>query len=109
MQEYMGGEYVNNRSNSDVTFMVDGAPFYTHRAQLEASSDLLANGRDRKLRPNHPIEIPNIRRPVFEAMMRCVYTGTVEVAADIAQVCASHLSALLTVWLRGTGFSQCGD
>jgi phage replication-related protein YjqB (UPF0714/DUF867 family) len=31
------------------------------------------------------IEIPNISWKVFELMMRCIYTGTVEVTSDIAQ------------------------
>mmetsp|Transcript_34800 Transcript_34800/g.58447 ORF Transcript_34800/g.58447 Transcript_34800/m.58447 type:complete len:729 (+) Transcript_34800:396-2582(+) len=85
---YLGVSHVNNPKRSDVTFTVDGEPFYGHRIQLEAASgvfDAMFNGGYKELRPNHPIEIPNIRRPVFEAMMRCVYTGTVEVAADIAQ------------------------
>jgi hypothetical protein len=89
MQVYLGVSHVNNPKRSDVTFTVDGEPFYGHRIQLEAASgvfDAMFNGGYKELRPNHPIEIPNIRRPVFEAMMRCVYTGTVEVAADIAQV-----------------------
>ncbi|CAI7894192.1 unnamed protein product, partial [Closterium sp. NIES-54] len=31
------------------------------------------------------IEIPNISLPVFESMMRCIYTGAVEVRAEMAQ------------------------
>ena len=31
------------------------------------------------------IPIPNISYPVFEAMMRCVYTGSVEVEPALAQ------------------------
>uniref|UniRef100_A0A7S0R8N4 BTB domain-containing protein n=1 Tax=Pyramimonas obovata TaxID=1411642 RepID=A0A7S0R8N4_9CHLO len=84
---YLGQEYVNNETLSDVTFIVDGQPFYAHRIMLLASSDtfraMFAGGY--KEREAQHIEIPNISRPVFEAMMRCIYTGTVEVTSDIAQ------------------------
>ena len=87
-QVYLGEEYVNNQTLSDVTFIVDGQPFYAHRIMLLASSDTfraMFDGGYKEREAQH-IEIPNISRPVFEAMMQCIYTGFVEVTSDIAQV-----------------------
>jgi hypothetical protein len=36
---YLGEEYINNKTLSDVTFTVEGRPFYAHRIALLASSD----------------------------------------------------------------------
>lgn len=74
---YLGQQYVNNQTMSDVTFMVEGQPFYAHRIALLASSDAFramfeGNYREREA---EEIPIPNIRFEVFEAMMQCIYTG----------------------------------
>lgn len=37
---YLGEKYVNNRTLSDVTFLVEGKEFYAHRIALLASSDI---------------------------------------------------------------------
>ena len=79
---------MNNEYNSDVTFIVDGQPFYAHRIALLASSDTfraMLDGGYKEREAQH-VEIPNISRPVFEAMMCCIYTGSVKVTSDIAQV-----------------------
>ncbi|MBA0855821.1 hypothetical protein Goshw_019671 [Gossypium schwendimanii] len=39
MQVYLGEQYVNNATLSDVTFLVEGRRFYAHRICLLASSD----------------------------------------------------------------------
>lgn len=36
---YLGEEFVNNKTLADVTFQVEGRPFYAHRIALLASSD----------------------------------------------------------------------
>ncbi|XP_075640987.1 ARM REPEAT PROTEIN INTERACTING WITH ABF2-like [Castanea sativa] len=86
-QVYLGEQYVNNPTLSDVTFLVEGKRFYAHRICLLASSDAfraMFDGGYRE-RDAKDIEIPNIRWDVFELMMRFIYTGSVEVSLDIAQ------------------------
>ncbi|PIN25860.1 Karyopherin (importin) alpha [Handroanthus impetiginosus] len=85
-QVYLGEQYVNNPTLSDVTFVVDGKRFYAHRICLLASSDAfraMFDGGYRE-RDAKDVEIPNIRWDVFELMMRYIYTGSVDVNLDIA-------------------------
>ncbi|CAL5353803.1 hypothetical protein CsSME_00041893 [Camellia sinensis var. sinensis] len=86
-QVYLGEQYVNNSTLSDVTFLVEGKRFYAHRICLLASSDTfraMFDGGYRE-RDAKDVEIPNIRWDVFELMMRYIYTGSVDVNLDIAQ------------------------
>ncbi|VVA96640.1 unnamed protein product [Arabis nemorensis] len=84
---YLGEQYVNNATLSDVTFVVEGRRFYAHRICLLASSDAFRAMFDGGYRENtaRDIEIPNIRWEVFELMMRFIYTGSVSVTIEIAQ------------------------
>ncbi|KAM5563740.1 ARM REPEAT PROTEIN INTERACTING WITH ABF2-like [Rosa sericea] len=85
-QVYLGEQYVNNPTLSDITFLVDGKQFYAHRICLLASSEAfraMFDGGYRE-RDAKDVEIPNIRWDVFELMMRFIYTGSVEVDLDIA-------------------------
>lgn len=86
-QVYLGEQYVNSHTLSDVTFLVEGRRFYAHRIALLASSDAFRAMFDGGYREKEAkdIEIPNITWAVFELMMRFIYTGTVEVTTDIAQ------------------------
>eukprot|EP00249_Psilotum_nudum_P023477 c28889_g1_i2 orf=1071-3155(-) len=86
-QVYLGEQYVNSSTLSDVTFLVEGSRFYAHRIALLASSDAFRAMFDGGYREKEAkdIEIPNISWKVFELMMRFIYTGTVEVTSDIAQ------------------------
>ncbi|CAI0559879.1 unnamed protein product [Linum tenue] len=86
-QVYLGEQYVNNATLSDVTFLVEGRRFYAHRICLLASSDAFRAMFDGGYREKdaRDIEIPNIRWEVFELMMRFIYTGSVNVALDVAQ------------------------
>ncbi|KAH6826055.1 ARM repeat protein interacting with ABF2 [Perilla frutescens var. hirtella] len=87
VQVYLGEQYVNSSTLSDVTFLVEGKRFYAHRICLLASSDAfraMFDGGYRE-RDAKDIEIPNIRWDVFELMMRYIYTGSVEVSSDIVQ------------------------
>ena len=76
---YLGEQYVNNPTLSDVTFVVEGCKFYAHRIALLASSDTFRAMFDGhyKEKEASTIPIPNIRFTVFESMMRCIYTGAV--------------------------------
>ncbi|KAH9682791.1 ARM REPEAT PROTEIN INTERACTING WITH ABF2 [Citrus sinensis] len=86
-QVYLGDQFVNNATLSDVTFLVEGRRFYAHRICLLASSDAFRAMFDGGYREKdaRDIEIPNIRWEVFELMMRFIYTGSVDVTLDIAQ------------------------
>ncbi|OVA05484.1 BTB/POZ-like [Macleaya cordata] len=86
-QVYLGIQYVNNATLSDVTFLVEGKRFYAHRITLLASSDTFRAMFDGGYREKdaRDVEIPNIRWEVFELMMRYIYTGSVDVTLDIAQ------------------------
>uniref|UniRef100_A0ACD5U334 Uncharacterized protein n=1 Tax=Avena sativa TaxID=4498 RepID=A0ACD5U334_AVESA len=86
-QIYLGEQYVNSSTLSDVTFLVEGKRFYAHRIALLASSDAFRAMFDGGYREKdaRDIEIPNIRWDVFELMMRFIYTGSVLVKNDLAQ------------------------
>ncbi|KAK9672003.1 hypothetical protein RND81_12G069500 [Saponaria officinalis] len=86
-QVYLGEQFVNNATLSDVTFLVEGKRFYAHRICLLASSDAFRAMFDGGYREKdaRDIEIPNIRWEVFELMMRFIYTGSVDIKPDIAQ------------------------
>ncbi|WCJ21534.1 ARM repeat protein interacting with ABF2 [Euphorbia peplus] len=86
-QVYLGEQYVNNPTLSDVTFLIEGKRFYAHRICLLASSDAfraMFDGGYRE-RDAKDVEIPNIKWDVFELMMRFIYTGSVDVDIEIAQ------------------------
>ncbi|TYH36923.1 hypothetical protein ES332_D12G005200v1 [Gossypium tomentosum] len=86
-QVYLGEQYVNNPTLSDVTFLVEGKRFYAHRICLLASSDAfraMFDGGYRE-RDAKDVEIPNIRWDVFVLMMRYIYTGSVTIEIDHAQ------------------------
>ncbi|KAL9274150.1 ARM REPEAT PROTEIN INTERACTING WITH ABF2-like protein [Drosera capensis] len=86
-QVYLGEQFVNNETLSDVTFLIEGKRFYAHRICLLASSDafraIFDGGYQEK--DARDIVIPNIRWEVFELMMRFIYTGLVDISQDIAQ------------------------
>ncbi|PON80129.1 Voltage dependent potassium channel [Parasponia andersonii] len=86
-QVYLGEQYVNSPTLSDVTFLVEGRRFYAHRICLLASSDAFRAMFDGGYREKdaRDIEIPNIRWEVFELMMRFIYTGSIDITIDIAQ------------------------
>ncbi|KFK38013.1 hypothetical protein AALP_AA3G059000 [Arabis alpina] len=84
---YLGEQYVNNATLSDVTFVVEGRRFYAHRICLLASSDAFRAMFDGGYREKdaRDIEIPNIQWEIFELMMRFIYTGSVNITIEIAQ------------------------
>lgn len=84
---FLGTQYVNNKSLSDVTFIVEGEEFYAHKIALLSSSEIFRSMLDGGYREKNAdsIPIPNIRREVFTAMMQCIYTGDVKVKPELAQ------------------------
>ena len=87
---YLGDVYVNSPTLSDVTFLVEGRHFHAHRIALLASSDTFRAMFDGhyKEKDASVIPIPNIRFDVFEAMMRCIYTGALP---SLRSTCLAHL------------------
>ncbi|MFS7888878.1 putative chromatin remodeling & transcription regulator BTB-POZ family [Helianthus anomalus] len=86
-QVYLGEQFVNNPTLSDITFLIEGKRFYAHRICLLASSDAFRAMFDGgyKEKDAKDVVIPNIRWDVFELMMRYMYTGSVDVNLEIAQ------------------------
>ncbi|CAN1246848.1 ARM REPEAT PROTEIN INTERACTING WITH ABF2 [Linum grandiflorum] len=85
-QVYLGEQYVNNPTLSDVTFLIEGKRFYAHRICLLASSDTFRAMFDGgyKEKEAKDVVIPNIRWEVFELMMRFIYTGSVDISINVA-------------------------
>ncbi|KAJ4877746.1 hypothetical protein Rs2_42764 [Raphanus sativus] len=84
---FLGEEFVNNPTLSDVTFLIDGKEFYAHKICLVASSDIFRAMFDGlyKERNAQNVEIPNISWEVFELMMRFIYTGRISITKHLAQ------------------------
>ncbi|KAF5897519.1 ankyrin repeat and BTB/POZ domain-containing protein BTBD11-B isoform X1 [Clarias magur] len=68
--------FLNNKEMSDVTFLVEGKPFYAHKVLLFTAStrfkSLLAN---RPAAENTCIEISNVKYNVFQLVMQYLYYG----------------------------------
>uniref|UniRef100_A0A9J7XNI7 BTB (POZ) domain containing 11b n=1 Tax=Cyprinus carpio carpio TaxID=630221 RepID=A0A9J7XNI7_CYPCA len=68
--------FLNNKEMSDVTFLVEGKPFYAHKVLLFTASNrfklLLAN---RPAAENTCIEISHVKYNVFQLVMQYLYCG----------------------------------
>ncbi|XP_054633155.1 ankyrin repeat and BTB/POZ domain-containing protein 2 isoform X2 [Dunckerocampus dactyliophorus] len=73
--------FLNNQEMSDVTFLVEGKPFYGHRVLLITASDrfkclLASSGSDKSA--TKQIEISDVKYNVFQMMMSYLYCGGTE-------------------------------
>ncbi|XP_036373929.1 ankyrin repeat and BTB/POZ domain-containing protein BTBD11-A-like isoform X2 [Megalops cyprinoides] len=71
--------FLNNQEMSDVTFLVEGKPFYAHKVLLFTASNrfkcLLSN---RPAAENTCIEITNVKYNIFQLVMQYLYYGGTE-------------------------------
>ncbi|KAM9376338.1 ankyrin repeat and BTB/POZ domain-containing protein 2 [Pholidichthys leucotaenia] len=73
--------FLNNQEMSDVTFVVEGKPFYGHRVLLVTASDrfkclLSSSGPDGN--PAKEIKISDVKYNTFQMMMSYLYCGGTE-------------------------------
>ncbi|XP_063052676.1 ankyrin repeat and BTB/POZ domain-containing protein 2 isoform X2 [Engraulis encrasicolus] len=73
--------FLNNQEMSDVTFVVEGKPFYAHRVLLITASDrfkslLAQSGSDGS--QSKDIEISDVKYNTFQVMMSYLYCGGTE-------------------------------
>ncbi|XP_038131537.1 ankyrin repeat and BTB/POZ domain-containing protein 2 isoform X2 [Cyprinodon tularosa] len=85
--------FLNNPDMSDVTFLVEGKPFYGHKVLLITASDkfkslLVSDGR-----PGKEIEISDVKYHIFQMMMSYLYCGGTESLKTNVQDLLELLSA----------------
>ncbi|XP_072291232.1 ankyrin repeat and BTB/POZ domain-containing protein 3-B isoform X2 [Eucyclogobius newberryi] len=85
--------FLNNKDMSDVTFLVEGKPFYAHKVLLFTASNrfktLLAN---RPCGENTCIEISNVKYHIFQMVMQYLYYG----GADALHIRGTDIMELLS-------------
>ncbi|XP_069383579.1 ankyrin repeat and BTB/POZ domain-containing protein 2-like isoform X2 [Paralichthys olivaceus] len=85
--------FLNNQEMSDVTFMVDGRPFFAHRVLLMSASE-----RFRRLLSDSPddvIHISHVTYGTFQMVMKTLYCGGTE-GATLSQSEAAKLLPVAT-------------
>ncbi|XP_033909552.3 ankyrin repeat and BTB/POZ domain-containing protein 2-like [Acipenser ruthenus] len=77
----LDNHFLNNAEMSDVTFLIEGKPFYAHKVLLITASDkfkaLVGNSEDKQGR-SKSIEISNMKYKIFQMMMEYLYCGCTE-------------------------------
>ncbi|XP_037623062.1 ankyrin repeat and BTB/POZ domain-containing protein BTBD11-B isoform X2 [Sebastes umbrosus] len=85
--------FLNNKEMSDVTFLVEGKPYYGHKVLLFTASSrfksLLAN---RPCGENTCIEISNVKYHIFQLVMQYLYCG----GADALHIRNTDIMELLS-------------
>ncbi|XP_078111953.1 ankyrin repeat and BTB/POZ domain-containing protein 2-like [Sander vitreus] len=91
--------FLNNREMSDVTFMVDGRPFFAHRVLLMSASE-----RFRQMlcdSPDNIIHVSHMTYSSFQMMMKSLYCGGTEGLAVSHSEALELLPAAAFFQLRG--------
>ncbi|XP_057707184.1 ankyrin repeat and BTB/POZ domain-containing protein 2-like [Corythoichthys intestinalis] len=68
--------FLNNNEMSDVTFMVDGRPFFAHRVLLMSASERFRHMLSKCF--DNVIDISHMTYSTFQTMMRSLYCGGTE-------------------------------
>ncbi|XP_058948817.2 ankyrin repeat and BTB/POZ domain-containing protein 3-like isoform X3 [Pocillopora verrucosa] len=79
----IGPDYINSPEMSDITFVVEGRPFYAHKIILAtASKKFKAMLSNKTIEPNDGstpcIEITDIKYEIFMLVIQFLYSGTVD-------------------------------
>ncbi|XP_062857396.1 ankyrin repeat and BTB/POZ domain-containing protein 2 [Trichomycterus rosablanca] len=89
--------FLNNQEMSDVTFLVEGKPFYAHRVLLMTASErfksLLGSSSSDSSQHCKEIEISDVKYNIFQVMMSYLYSG----GTEILKLDVSELLELLSV------------
>jgi N-acetylneuraminic acid mutarotase len=77
-------DYCNNQELCDVTFIVEGKPFYGHKVILSLLSEKFRSMFSLGMKESNQNQIPinHISYPVFAAICQYLYTGEVHFGAD---------------------------
>eukprot|EP00063_Salmo_salar_P088140 XP_014062975.1 PREDICTED: ankyrin repeat and BTB/POZ domain-containing protein BTBD11-A-like isoform X1 [Salmo salar] len=71
--------FLNNKEMSDVTFLVEGKPFYAHKVLLfTASARFKSLLQNRPAAENTYIEISHVKYNIFQLVMQYLYCGGTE-------------------------------
>ena len=80
---------MNNEDFSDVTFVVEGKPFYAHKSIISILSEkyraMFKAGMMESQTDKTMIRVDHISYPVFELIMKYLYTGYFEPCAEYLQ------------------------
>ncbi|XP_034746092.1 ankyrin repeat and BTB/POZ domain-containing protein 2-like [Etheostoma cragini] len=91
--------FLNNREMSDVTFVVDGRPFFAHRVLLMSASQrfcqMLCDS------PDNIIHVSHVTYSTFQMMMKSLYCGGTEGLAVSHAEALKLLPAAASFQLRG--------
>ncbi|CAM9788441.1 unnamed protein product [Chrysoparadoxa australica] len=78
-------EFVNSELLSDITFIVEGTPVYAHKILCMRCTYFRAMlTGDMKESRAREIVLPDVRQPIFLALLEYLYTDEVEIPLDMA-------------------------
>ncbi|KAL9955461.1 hypothetical protein ACROYT_G036789 [Oculina patagonica] len=86
-----GPDYINSPEMSDITFIVEGRPFYAHKIILATASKrfkaMLSNETVEANDGSNPcIEISDIKYEIFTLVIQFLYSGAVDDPGDQVQI-----------------------
>ncbi|KAK7944324.1 hypothetical protein WMY93_000052 [Mugilogobius chulae] len=73
LSTHLDVHFLNNQEMSDVTFMIEGKPFFAHRVLLISASDRFAQLLSES--PDAMIHIDHMTYSTFQLMMKSLYCG----------------------------------
>ncbi|MGH0145471.1 UNVERIFIED_CONTAM: hypothetical protein FKN15_005423 [Acipenser sinensis] len=109
----LDSHFLNNAEMSDVTFLIEGKPFYAHKVLLITASDkfkaLVGNSEDKQGR-SKSIEITNIKYKIFQMMMEYLYCGCTESQViPVSDVLELHNATELASFCEGYFLQSMGQ